>query len=112
VRIKKDSIISHGPSGIGFVNFGKLDALTILSTIETFGQGARGFNAYTGEIGTVNFKKIITQGDGSIGIQTSKPVDHLIVNDSIYTYGNIGDSLVEGDIKKIPAHGMTLLKGT
>ncbi|WP_232276406.1 hypothetical protein [Paenibacillus sp. 481] len=110
--IAKKSITSHGASGIGFVNFGKISVLTIQSTIETFGQGARGFNAYTGDIGTACFKKVITHGDGAIGIQTSTRIDRLIVNDGIFTYGNIGDSLVEGIIKKIPAQGLSILKGT
>ncbi len=110
--IAKDSITSYGPSGVGFVNFGKIDKINVLSTIETFGLGARGFNAYTGEIGTANFKKIITHGDGATGIQTSTQIENLTVNDGIFTYGNIGDSLVQGVIKKIAAHGLSLLKGT
>jgi len=34
--------------GIGFVNFGVVHELKIKAPIETFGQGARGFNVYTG----------------------------------------------------------------
>lgn len=46
--IAEEKITSHGPSGIGFVNFGIVHELKVNAPIETFGQGARGFNVYTG----------------------------------------------------------------
>ena len=45
--IAEEKVTSHGPSGIGFVNFGTVDVLQAKAPIETFGQGARGFNVYT-----------------------------------------------------------------
>src|SRR5206468_1826112 len=53
--IVEQKITSHGPSGIGFVNFGTIDELRVRAPIETFGLGARGFNEYTGLIDTVEF---------------------------------------------------------
>jgi hypothetical protein len=43
-------VTSYGPSGIGFVNFGTINCLKVNEPIETFGQGARGFNVYTGTL--------------------------------------------------------------
>ena len=42
--IAEDRITSHGPSGIGFVNFNEIGIIRILSDIETDGIGTRGFN--------------------------------------------------------------------
>jgi hypothetical protein len=42
--IAEEKITSRGPSGIGFVNFGTVNDLKVTAPIETFGQGARGFN--------------------------------------------------------------------
>lgn len=39
-----EKITTLGPSGIGFVNFGQLGLLRMEAPIETFGEGARGFN--------------------------------------------------------------------
>ena len=49
-------ITSHGPSGIGFVNFGTVKKLKVNAPIETFGQGARGFNVYTGTVELAEFR--------------------------------------------------------
>jgi hypothetical protein len=38
--IAEEKITSHGPSGIGFVNFGTVHDLRVTAPIETFGQGA------------------------------------------------------------------------
>lgn len=61
-------IISHGPSGIGFVNFVKMGILRINAPIVTTGGGARGFNLYDGSIEEAHFQSITTKGNGSIGI--------------------------------------------
>src|SRR5207253_1609864 len=39
-------VTSRGPSGIGFVNFGRLGRLDVQAPVQTFGTGARGFNVY------------------------------------------------------------------
>lgn len=47
---------SHGPSGIGFVNFGALGRLDIQAPLATHGAGSRGFNAaYDGSRGSARF---------------------------------------------------------
>jgi hypothetical protein len=38
--VAEEKITSHGPSGIGFVNFGTINILQVNAPIETFGQGA------------------------------------------------------------------------
>jgi hypothetical protein len=40
--ISKAAVTSNGPSGIGFVNFGRIDRLEVQAPIQTFGTGARG----------------------------------------------------------------------
>ena len=45
-----EPITSHGPSGIGFVNFGDIGTLTVRAPIQTYGKGARGFNLYDGSL--------------------------------------------------------------
>jgi len=56
-------ITSHGPSGIGFVNFGIVHELKVNAPIETFGQGARGFNVYTGTVNLAEFDRVVTHAD-------------------------------------------------
>ncbi|MGM2743217.1 hypothetical protein ACS2QV_30750, partial [Bacillus cereus group sp. Bce013] len=51
-----------------------------------------------GTIDYASFKSITTHGDGSIGMQISKPVGEILIEDSITTYGNIGELLVKGEL--------------
>jgi hypothetical protein len=67
--IADEKITSHGPSGIGFVNFGIVRELKVNAPIETFGQGARGFNVYTGTVDLAEFDRVVTHADGAVGIQ-------------------------------------------
>ncbi|MDQ2740990.1 MAG: hypothetical protein M3Z66_01630 [Chloroflexota bacterium] len=46
----KANVTSHGPSGIGFVNFGDIGVLRVEAPIETTGLGARGFNVHDGSM--------------------------------------------------------------
>ena len=92
----EEKITSYGPSGIGFVNFGTIDVLDAKGTIETFGQGARGFNVYAGTVHTADFQRVVTHGDGAVGIQISRPVGDITVRRGIETFGATGDSLVKG----------------
>ena len=71
--VAEEKLTSHGPSGIGFVNFGALNELTVNAPIETFGQGARGFNVYDGRLNQATFDRITTHADGAVGVQISKP---------------------------------------
>jgi hypothetical protein len=89
-------VTSEGPSGIGFVNFGDIDLLDVAAPIVTHGKGARGFNLYDGSLREARFAGIATTGDGSIGIQVSKPMGTLHVDGDVSTTGGEGLSLVKG----------------
>lgn len=102
---------SFGPSGIGFVNFGIIDRLEVKSPIETFGQGARGFNVYTGTVSSAEFDRIVTHADGAVGIQISQPVGEINVRRGIETYGGTGDSLVKGVVVKLAATALSIKPG-
>ena len=109
--IAEQPITSHGPSGIGFVNFGSLDHLEVSAIIETFGLGARGFNIYDGVIGSASFERVVTHGDGAVGVQISKPMDELKVLRGIETFGGQGKSLVKGVIMELPAIAFSVKPG-
>ncbi|WP_202863577.1 hypothetical protein [Ornithinimicrobium avium] len=89
-------VASHGPSGIGVVNFGDIGILDVQASITTTGKGARGFNHYDGSLREARFTSIQTTGDGSMGIQVSKPLGHLVVTGDVTTSGGEGLSLVKG----------------
>jgi hypothetical protein len=63
----EDKITSYGPSGIGFVNFGIVHELKVNALIETFGQGARGFNVYTGTVNLAELDRVVTHAAGAVG---------------------------------------------
>jgi len=109
--IAEEKITSYGPSGIGFVNFGTIDQLRVESPIETFGLGARGFNVYTGTVKSAEFDRIITHGDGPIGVQISQPIGRLVVSRGIETFGGTGQSLVKGVITTLSAVGLSVKPG-
>jgi hypothetical protein len=106
-----EKITSHGPSGIGFVNFGLVNVLQVNAPIETFGQGARGFNVYTGTVRSAEFERIVTHADGAVGIQLSQPVDDIKVHRGIETFGGVGNSLVKGVVVKLAAIALSLKPG-
>lgn len=89
-------VTSHGPSGIGFVNFGALGRLDVQAPVQTFGTGARGFNVYDGSLEHASFESIATHGDGSTGVQVSKPLPLLEISGDLSTEGGEGMSLVKG----------------
>lgn len=109
--IADDKITSHGPSGIGFVNFGILGELKVDAPIETFGKGARGFNVYTGTARHAEFDRVVTHGDGAVGIQISQPIGKLVVRRGIETFGGTGDSLVKGVVMKLSAIALSIKPG-
>ena len=104
-------IISYGPSGIGFVNFGTVNDFVAESAIVTYGLGARGFNQYDGTVKRIRFKSIETFGDGSIGIQVSKPVGAIVIDEGITTHGSVGNTLVKGVIMRLPAEAFSVKRG-
>ncbi|MGH8461811.1 MAG: hypothetical protein ACRESS_09410 [Stenotrophobium sp.] len=109
--IAEDKITSHGPSGIGFVNFGTVNILQVNAPIETFGQGSRGFNVYTGTVQTAEFERVVTHADGAVGVQISRPIGRLVVRRGIETYGGTGDSLVKGVVIKLSAIAFSVKPG-
>jgi hypothetical protein len=109
--IAEEKLTSYGPSGIGFVNFGSLNELTVNAPIETFGKGARGFNVYDGTLNQATFDRITTHADGAVGIQISKPIGGLVVRRGIETFGGTGDSLVKGVVVTLPAIGLSVKPG-
>jgi hypothetical protein len=104
-------ITTHGPSGIGFVNFAEIGDLRLLSPIETFGLGARGFNVYDGRVGSAEFDRIVTHADGAVGVQIARSVDRLVVHRGIETFGGTGPSLVKGVLQNLPAIALSIKAG-
>ena len=107
----EQKITSHGPSGIGFVNFGIVHELKVNAPIETFGQGARGFNVYTGTVNLAEFDRVITHADGAVGIQISQPIGRLVVHRGIETFGGTGPSLVKGVVINLSAIALSIKPG-
>lgn len=104
-------IISYGPSGVGFVNFGTVKEFTVNAPLQTYGVGARGYNQYDGTVENITFKSIETFGNGSVGIQISKAIGNLTVNENISTWGSIGSSLVKGVYIDLPAYALSIKNG-
>jgi hypothetical protein len=109
--VADDKITSHGSSGIGFVNFGTINVLKMNAPIETFGQGARGFNVYTGTVKVAEFERIVTHADGAVGIQISQPVGRIKVRRGVETFGGVGNSLVKGVVVKLSAIALSVKPG-
>ena len=107
----KAPVTSHGPSGIGFVNFGGIDRLDVQAPIETFGTGARGFNLYDGSLRHASFESIATHGDGSVGVQVSKPLPILEISGDLITEGGEGQSLVKGVQVSLKAIALSIKPG-
>lgn len=109
--VAKREIVSYGPSGIGFVNFGTVRYFSAEKGIETNGLGARGFNQYDGTIEEAYFGSIRTTGDGSIGMQFSKPVGSITIGREVSTSGSVGRTLVKGVIMQLKADAISVLAG-
>ena len=109
--VAEDKITSYGPSGIGFVNFGRINVLQVTAPIETFGQGARGFNVYTGTVQSADFDRVVTHAAGAVGIQISQPVGQITVRRGIETFGGTGESLVKGVVVNLPAVALSVKPG-
>ena len=109
--IAHEPVISYGPSGIGFVNFGTVDNFVAEKEVVTHGLGARGFNQYDGTVRHIRFDSIETFGDGSIGVQVSKPVGTIVINKGITTHGSVGNTLVKGVNMLLPAEAFSVKPG-
>lgn len=105
------SILSYGPSGVGFVNFGIVTNFTVNAPLQTYGLGARGYNQYDGTVENIRFKSIETFGDGSVGVQISKKIGTLTVEENIITHGSVGSSLVKGHYVDLPAYALSIKEG-
>ncbi len=113
------NVTSYGPSGIGFVNLGQLGELIVDRLLETHGSGACGFNC--GEVGgqdpdagtvrRATFERVVTRGDGAIGIQVSVPAGRIVVRNGLETYGGVGASLARGVVTKLAAVALSLKPG-
>jgi hypothetical protein len=109
--IAKEKITTLGPSGIGFVNFGSIRDLRLEAPVETFGQGARGFNVYSGTVERAEFDRILTHADGAVGAQISQPIGTMIVRRGIETFGGEGPSLVKGVVQNLSAIALSIKPG-
>jgi hypothetical protein len=109
--IAKEKITTLGPSGIGFVNFGMIRDLRVEAPIETFGQGARGFNVYDGTVHRAEFDRIVTHADGAVGVQIGQPIGTILVRRGIETSGGTGPSLVKGTVQNLPATALSIKPG-
>ena len=121
-------VTTHGPSGIGFVNLGELGRLTVDALLETHGLGACGFNSgevggtppassaegpvvYAGAVQQATFERVVTRGDGAVGIQVSVPAGRILVRRGIETYGGMGASLARGVVTKLAAVALSVKPG-
>ena len=59
----------------------------------------------------ISFQSIETFGDGSVGIQISKPIGTLTVHGNVTTHGSIGSSLVKGVYFDLPAYALSIKNG-
>lgn len=107
----KGEVVSYGASGIGFVNFGTVGKFRAEKGLRTLGPGARGFNQYDGTIEDAYFESISTAGDGSVGMQFSRPVGNITLGRGITTTGSVGKTLVKGVITELHADAVSVLAG-
>jgi len=50
-------------------------------------------------------------GDGSIGVQVSKPVGTIVIDKGITTHGSVGNTLVKGVNMRLPAEAFSVKPG-
>ncbi|MCS6711135.1 hypothetical protein JSY14_03560 [Brachybacterium sp. EF45031] len=105
------AVISTGPSGIGFVNFGDIGELRVEGPIVTVGAGARGYNLYDGSLKKATFQEMRTHGDGSVGVQISRPSGPIEIRGDLATTGGKGTSLVKGVQMELEAIAFSVQEG-
>ncbi|EFR43653.1 hypothetical protein [Streptococcus pseudoporcinus] len=109
--IVNEEVISYGPSGVGFVNFGTVDYFKAEKGISTYGLGARAYNQYDGTLKEGYFHNVRTYNDGAVGIQISKKVGKIVIDGDIITHGGLGLSLVKGVNIELPAYALSIKNG-
>lgn len=57
------------------------------------------------------FDRIVTHGDGAVGIQISQPVGRILVHRGIETLGGTDQSLVKGVVTILTAIGLSVKPG-
>jgi hypothetical protein len=62
-------------------------------------------------VALAEFDRIITHGDGAVGMQISQPVGTILVRPGIETFGSTGESLVKGVETMLPAIGLSVKSG-
>ncbi|CDG19765.1 exported protein of unknown function [Xenorhabdus poinarii G6] len=102
---------TFGDSGMGVVNFGVLNYLSVAS-IQTHGNGARAFNVLTGTVDNAYFGSLKTYGNGATAILISQPIGRLSVNSNIETFGASANSLTAGILDKQPSAALRMLSGS
>ena len=85
--------------------------IKLAAPIETFGHGARGFNVYAGTVEKADFDRIVTHGDGAVGIQISQAIGKIAVANGVETFGGTGPSLVKGVVQELSAVGLSIKPG-
>jgi hypothetical protein len=88
-----------------------VNVLEVNAPIETFGQGARGFNVYAGTVNSATFERIVTHADSAVGIQISRPIGQIEVRRGVETFGGVGNSLFRGVVVKLSAIALSLKPG-
>ena len=124
----KAKVSSYGSAGIGFVNLGAIGTLTLDALLETHGLGACGFNcgeakegegeanppitgasqAYDGTVREAVFARVVTRGDGAVGIQVAVPIGRVLVRGGVETFGGVGASLARGVVMQLPAVALSV----
>jgi hypothetical protein len=88
------------------VNFGTVNSLQVNAPIETFGQGARGFNVYTGTVR-------MPRSSASSHTATARLAFRSLSRSrrGIETFGGTGKSLVKGVVMDLSAIALSVRPG-
>ena len=105
--------------GVFVISGAVVEQVTNAGPVTTYGhndmvldnKGARGFNLYDGSLRQARFASVATRGDGSVGIQISKPLGTLTVSGDVTTSGGEGLSLVKGVQVVLKAVGLSIKPG-
>ena len=62
-------------------------------------------------VGNAEFDRIVTHGDGAVGVQISQPIGTLVVRRGIETFGGIGPGLVKGVVQDLSATALSVKPG-
>jgi hypothetical protein len=62
-------------------------------------------------VGNAEFDRIVTHGNGAVGVQISQPIGTLVVRRGIETFGGTGPSLVKGVVQDLSATALSVKPG-